>query len=537
MVKQCLRKKERNKEMKNKLTLVAIICGLAIVDACSPDNLNEKIGIPDGAIPLNVEGYQSHDTKTSVNNKSVQWVNGDKVKLNDAEYTVTVNDGGQAYVMASLSGQVYGYSPIDLVASWNTPNLTIKFPSEYKSYYFNVDGKTRQKIDLPIASYTTSVGNGIQFKHLSSAVRVLTTNEMSLDVVLDSVIVSSSSYKLNGTKQVVLNADGVPTVDIETTTEENSVCVILTDTPILHANAVDTLEVQVPIRPIGNSGDLTISVYTHEIGTVGHQYIFNHTASLPNVLNRNMMLTAGCRIHTGEGNHVNEIKHGFSVSSTKQVLFSQGNLQYIGSAGGYWKFADNQWSYLGDNGQNQSSQTDNNIDRDLFFRYDCPHGELVFPWYDWGKRPIVNGGDNYSQWYAPSFAEWHYLLHDRDEASNKWGLATVNGVSGLVILPDTWSLPQGCSFNSTDIGYTANLYDDKQWDRMEKSGAVFLPAAGYWYTMTGIDYVGSNGYYHGVKDLSDGNYKCQAFWESGLMGLTMSGDCCRLSVRMVKDAD
>lgn len=37
----------------------------------------------------------------------------------------------------------------------------------------------------------------------------------------------------------------------------------------------------------------------------------------------------------------------FSVSATKKVYFSKGNLQYIGSASTpYWKFAEHQWDYL-----------------------------------------------------------------------------------------------------------------------------------------------------------------------------------------------
>ena len=54
----------------------------------------------------------------------------------------------------------------------------------------------------------------------------------------------------------------------------------------------------------------------------------------------------------------------FSVSETQQVYFSQGNLQYIGSAAEpYWQFAEHQWDYLGVNGQAGGNET---IDRDLF---------------------------------------------------------------------------------------------------------------------------------------------------------------------------
>lgn len=53
----------------------------------------------------------------------------------------------------------------------------------------------------------------------------------------------------------------------------------------------------------------------------------------------------------------------FTINSQgKKVLFSQGNLQYKGSADKpYWRFADNQWDRISEQGS-----TDENIDRDLF---------------------------------------------------------------------------------------------------------------------------------------------------------------------------
>jgi hypothetical protein len=71
----------------------------------------------------------------------------------------------------------------------------------------------------------------------------------------------------------------------------------------------------------------------------------------------------------------------------------------------------------------------------------------------------------------------------------------VNGVNGVILLPDNWSTPVGLSFTaSTTRGlewngtyyfneqadnYTHNAYTEAEWSRMESAGAVFLPAAGY----------------------------------------------------------
>ena len=89
---------------------------------------------------------------------------------------------------------------------------------------------------------------------------------------------------------------------------------------------------------------------------------------------------------------------------------------------------------------------------------------------------------------------------DRDKKS-KYGVAEVNGVQGLVLLPDDWVLPEGVTFNigvaiGMDSKYykTKNLLSLEEWTKMEAAGAVFLPAAGY-RIETDILFDGDDGYY------------------------------------------
>ena len=63
----------------------------------------------------------------------------------------------------------------------------------------------------------------------------------------------------------------------------------------------------------------------------------------------------------------------------------------------------------------------------------------------------------------------------------------VSGAEGLVILPDDWVLPTGCTFtpgvvifDEAEGSHTGgNRYNLQQWTEMEAAGAVFLPADGY----------------------------------------------------------
>lgn len=198
----------------------------------------------------------------------------------------------------------------------------------------------------------------------------------------------------------------------------------------------------------------------------------------------------------------------FSVSATEQVFFSKGNLQYIGSASTpYWKFADHQWDYIGDNGQNHNTQ---NLNRDLFGWGTSGYnhnGHSYQPWStsntmnhywaygnpnyhlynqsgkaDWGYNAISNGGNEEHVWRTPKREEWEYVLFTREtESGVRFAKAKVNDVKGVILLPDVWQESYYLLNNVNDASadYTANIISSYVWtSSLEANGAVFLPAAG-----------------------------------------------------------
>ncbi len=199
----------------------------------------------------------------------------------------------------------------------------------------------------------------------------------------------------------------------------------------------------------------------------------------------------------------------FSVSASKQVYFSQGNLQYQASTN-TWRFAENQYDIVGADNANISSSNTGWID---LFCWGTSGYDDKFPWmtsqtytdyetnnisgtnYDWGVyNSISNGGNESGLWRTLTKAEWVYLLESRPNASNKVGHAEVNGVKGIVLLPDEWNLPDGLTFTGGNGASTQNTYTAEQWTVMERRGAVFLPAAGV-NMGSAASGVNSNGYY------------------------------------------
>ena len=272
-----------------------------LFSACQKEEIDS---IPEGAIKLTTEGFSNGDgSKTSVNGYTVEWVNGDKVTINNEEYTVFV-DGSTAYITpgegsepTAPSAPYYGYYSCGTVNEPSSTNPTVTVPASYSCSY---DGSGRQVIALPMVSYQSSTASAIAFKHVTAAVKVMVKNEISgTELVLDKVVVTSSKYKLSGTASVTLADDAAPTVGAQTQDGGSSVTVTLSGSPTIAYDA--QREVQVPILPIGSAGTLTVEVYTHESGNADNVYHFIKTVSGASIA-RNALFTAGCRISTTTGN-------------------------------------------------------------------------------------------------------------------------------------------------------------------------------------------------------------------------------------------
>lgn len=221
------------------------------------------------------------------------------------------------------------------------------------------------------------------------------------------------------------------------------------------------------------------------------------------------MLTCGLTTGLWASSIPGALSGRFTINASgEKVLFSQGNLQYVGT----WQFAENQWDCF--------STSQYNDHRDLFGwgTGDAPNkvsdnnGDYG-TFTDWGTNAITNGGNTEnSGWRTLTKDEWVYLFYSRENAATLFGFGSVNGMNGLIILPDNWTTPEGASFTaSTTLGltnqgsyyhngnndnYSHNTYTAEQWAVMESAGAVFLPAAAYRHGAdSNINYTNSGGFY------------------------------------------
>ncbi len=254
----------------------------------------------------------------------------------------------------------------------------------------------------------------------------------------------------------------------------------------------------------------------------------------------------------------------FSVSSTKKVYFSKGNLQYQATTK-MWRFAERQWDYVGNANEKIYSKYSGWIDMFGWGTSGYDHGAVCFePWCtnrkdsnycvygiatfnlydqngqaDWGYNAISNGGSTINTWRTLSQPEWDYVFNTRNTGSGiRYVKAQVNNINGVILLPDDWNNTYTLSnTNSYDSPFNSNVINDSQWIALENSGAVFLPAAGYRYDTTIIG-VGRYGYYWsatycGYCDKGDINV---AFFEDlAIKTYECSSRFIGRSVRLVKD--
>ena len=258
----------------------------------------------------------------------------------------------------------------------------------------------------------------------------------------------------------------------------------------------------------------------------------------------------------------------FSVSETQQVWFSRGNLQYLPTQR-LWRFAENQFDYVGEFNSNislicniwidlfgwgtsgwnngnvyyQPYNSENRIDSNLGYGYGPTDGTNynfdltdTYSAADWGVyNAITNGGAMVNQWRTLTNEEWQYVLYYRYTSSEiRFAKAIVNSIKGVILFPDNWksSIYMIEDANNPNAPFSVNEISETDWETLETAGAVFLPAAGYRVekTVNGVGYscfywssshaISNPPYARGV-DFINLNFACHRFYG--------------LSVRLVQD--
>ena len=269
----------------------------------------------------------------------------------------------------------------------------------------------------------------------------------------------------------------------------------------------------------------------------------------------------------------------FSVGEGRQVSFSQGNLQYStagshqtacgSTVAGTWRFAATQYEYIGEGNAMIGAGYDGYIDLFGWGTSGWSSGATAYQPYsvnednsdytpggdgltgltestanaDWGVyNAISNGGGRPEQWRTLTTEEWQYLTDENNESrAGKKAQATIStdeaDYNGLLLLPDTFELPDGCQYTAGfGNGYLTNQYDTEQWAAMEEAGAVFITTSGR-RNGTTVTHVNARGIYWSSSPMDESN-AYTLFFVTG----TMQSDAAEArrigaAVRLVRDVE
>ena len=259
-----------------------------------------------------------------------------------------------------------------------------------------------------------------------------------------------------------------------------------------------------------------------------------------------------------------------------KVYFSQGNLQYQASTNTF-RFAENQWNFIG--GSYEVDQmgnvdgSDNCLISNIYngwidlFGYgtsgwngggyanfqpyvfsSSPDGFLdkdlagEYAKADWGVyNAISNGGNQAGLWRTLTKDEWEYVINGRS-GNIRYARAQVNGVNGLVIVPDGWdnSVYELKNVNSGGSNWDVNTINQSIWENiLEPAGCVFLPNAG-WRSINSVGIrvyeIQTNGNYWSSTacDLSSPHaYKMNFSWQGPGVSASFANN--GYAVRLVQD--
>ena len=260
----------------------------------------------------------------------------------------------------------------------------------------------------------------------------------------------------------------------------------------------------------------------------------------------------------------NAINGKFTINSSgDQVYFSKGNLQATTTNNGTswtWAFAEHQWDYIGNAAANNAINGNQTVSAngtvDLFgwstaatylgIHNSNTNGDYSGDFVDWGSHADVTAGIG-SGWRTltgGTDGEWEYLFgtNSSNQRTTTSGIlyakATVNGVAGVILLPDDWdsSYYTLASPNTVNAAFTTNSITADNWtSKLEAHGAVFLPAAGSrnGVSVTGVGEYGD--YWSGTASNADLAYAVYFGSNNVNPRGTSSGRHYGYSVRLVRE--
>lgn len=448
---------------------------------------NAQISVQKGSFK-EVEGFVNIDDKQYDDNGTPYAVIKVRTEnITDKERRDLSFDGGAgtSFELEYKDGEVWVY--ITHLAS----QLKITHP-EFGSVNFEIPVEMKPKCGYEMLLVNkveaTKAGWGsltVKTKPENGATIALNGKVLKVKTPYSNNMIAAGKYEIT----VSMTKYQTVTKTIEITDGSNEIVEI--EMPFAHGNLSVTSEPAGATVYVDSVSRGVTPLFLDDVITGNHIVTVKKSASYPE--------KADLYIEEGKNYEINKTLNALPVGALNglftvnanggKVVFSKGNLQYNPKTK-IWQFAENQWNIAGDGNANISKKYDGWIDL-----YGCGTGNrptatttklpyyFESPFFDWCENKIINGGDKKHLWRTLTAEEWDYILNKRATMSGlRYAKAQVNGVNGVILLPDDWPAAL-YKFKKAKDRYDSapNKISLSEWSEFETAGAVFLPAAGLRY--------------------------------------------------------
>ncbi len=434
--------------------------------------------------------------KVYLNGQKPYWENGDAIRVNDGNGTVSaamVGNGNYGRFEVSFSehpdGPYYAVYPADMASDYNLYNeQKVKLP---RVQTYSVDENGNQKINAPMFAYNPQ-RTVLEFHNLCGLMKITVTNDKAWDMILDSIQVEATTKKLNGemsiadvatvTPKLTAPTEAVDSFDVaarqHNTVSLSGINKYLRSSslaaqndgnpnaptsatyyiylPTIASDAVDgnKFYIRVFSRPAWKTGT---STYTAD-SEVHISYEMRQTASTNAYVNRNKIIPISLSLSSCKPTFTS--LKPFTVSSSQsKVSISRGNAQYFiktynysqsavnagTTSTGYWRFSPRQWDFLHVSALHPASSP----------TYGDQYLSRVSNWiehftWDSGKQPVrhYDGGISGS-WVNSQFTTWNgdWGVNFTNVTSNStWRSLTESELDYLLKTRETVNSSYQCNF-------------------------------------------------------------------------------------------
>ena len=351
------------------------------------------------------------------------WINGEEsVSLRTidgtTQYEIVMSSDYEPVANTTLNA-VYPSTIVngELATANNVTTVTVNLPAtqEYK-----VDGNGKQLIKAPMVAQKATNANGganLVFHNVCSLLKVM----VHPNVFVHTITISQAT---DATYHPSLAGNGTITFDDDEPTLEMASGGSTTITLNVNASRADGI-FYIVIPPYSQETKLIVTVFDNPQTIITKGQSNNHT------LPKNKIAEISC---------IDNLRGLFSVSASDKVSFARGNLTTV----------NNSYTFTAEQYELGTTYTQANIET-----------------YSTTMAP---------EWFILDQGQWNYLLNTRNDASRLKVRCDVDGINGLILLPDDW-------FNGLYDGQIVVIDGNNEngltitaWNELETYGAVFLPA-------------------------------------------------------------